>query len=69
MELEGWEESPAHTTTAVDEMSVASGIYYEELKVIFEESLIDWFGKVIPVFPVSPEFPVSPAPTPPCQAL
>ncbi|CAM4620384.1 unnamed protein product [Leuciscus chuanchicus] len=62
VELEGWEESPTHTTTAVDEMSVVSGIYCEELKDIFEESLIDWFGKVIPVSPVSPEFPVSPVP-------
>lgn len=35
VELDGWEESPTHKTAAVDEMSVASGIYLEELSGVF----------------------------------
>ncbi|ROL51854.1 hypothetical protein DPX16_19373 [Anabarilius grahami] len=75
VELKGWEESPAHTTTAVDVSLLSSGHYLEELKDLFEAGLIDFFGEVIPnsplspAPPVSPESPVSPAPVSPVSLV
>ncbi|ROK87099.1 hypothetical protein DPX16_10239 [Anabarilius grahami] len=60
VELEGWEKSPAHTTTAVDVSLLSSGHYFEELKDLFEPDLIDFFGEMFPNSPVSPAPPVSP---------
>ncbi|ROL51942.1 hypothetical protein DPX16_19461 [Anabarilius grahami] len=45
VELEGWEESPAHDTTAVEVSILNSGHYFEELKDLFEPGLIDFFEK------------------------
>lgn len=54
MELEGCEDSPAHNHTAMCEYELASGGYFEELKDIVEDNLIDFFGEIIPSPPVSP---------------
>ncbi|XP_051727395.1 proline-rich protein 36-like [Ctenopharyngodon idella] len=75
VEIKGWEESPAHTTTAVDVSLLSSGHYLEELKDLSEADLIDFFGEVFPNSPVSPappispESPVSPAPVSPVSLL
>lgn len=53
MELEGWEEIPTE---------LASGGYFEELKDLFKEDLMDFFGEIIPSTTVSPASPESPAP-------
>ncbi|XDV39813.1 hypothetical protein PO909_009000 [Leuciscus waleckii] len=75
MELEGSEDSPAHNPAAVCESDLVSGGHFDDLKDLFEENLIDWFGEVIsntpespappvsPAFPEPPAFPVSPAPS------
>lgn len=62
LELKGWEESPTNNPTAVNEIMMDSGKYYDELKEIFEEDLIYFFGEFITSSPVSPEFLVYPAP-------
>ncbi|ROL51695.1 hypothetical protein DPX16_19214 [Anabarilius grahami] len=54
VELEGWEESPTRNSTVVDEIHLFSGKYYEELKDILEEDLVDFCGEVFPSPPVSP---------------
>lgn len=48
VELEGCEDSPAHNHTAMCEYELASGGYFEELKDIVEDNLIDFFGEIIP---------------------
>lgn len=60
VEINGLDEIPSHTPVAVGELGPACGAYYEELKEIFEEDLIDWFEEVIPSFPESSVFSESP---------
>lgn len=50
MEFVGLEGSPTHNLVTVDAVVKPSGGYLEELKDIFDEDLIDFFGKNI--FPV-----------------
>lgn len=61
MEFVGLEGSPTHNLVTVDAVVKPSGGYLEELKDIFDEDLIDFFGKKFPSAPVSPVFPESPA--------
>lgn len=58
------EDCPTHTFTALSEYELASGGYYDELKGIFEEDLIDFFGEALPNSPVSPESPLVPSSSP-----
>ncbi len=60
MEIKGLEGSPYHTPAAEGELQLASGSHCEELMDIFQEDLIDWFGKVVPSSPEPPLFPMSP---------
>lgn len=48
VELEDWEENPAHNPTAVEEMFMASATFLEELKDIFED-LMDLLENLFPV--------------------
>ncbi|XDV22394.1 hypothetical protein PO909_027295 [Leuciscus waleckii] len=59
VEFRAWEDSPVHFPTAECENELASGSYFDELKDIFEELLIDFFEEIIPSSPVSPALPVS----------
>lgn len=66
MELGDGEESPAHNTATVVGMVAVTGNYYDELKDIFEQDLIYFFGEALhnssvsPMASVSPASPVSP---------
>ncbi|KTF99450.1 hypothetical protein cypCar_00041706 [Cyprinus carpio] len=60
VEIEGMEESTAHTPVTEGELHLVSGNYMEELMDVFQMDLIDWFGEVIPNSPVSPLVPPSP---------
>ncbi len=66
VELGDREESPAHNTATVVGMVAVTGNYYDELKDIFEQDLIYFFGEALhnssvsPMASVSPASPVSP---------